>query len=255
VSRSRSASREDRRRADLEERRARRRQRRTQQPQRSRLLPLTLGALALGVGAVIVFAVVTAPPAPVDLREPAGPLAYPQSDGQALGPADAPVVVEIYSDFQCPACATLATSVKPLLIAEYVDAGQVRLIYRDFAFLGAESISAAIGARCAADQNRFWQYHDYLFANQQGQNRGAFSTARLDAIAETVGLDMATYQACVADPAQRQAVLDERSAAGAVPIESTPTLVIDGEQRVVGVPDYNALREALNARLAQAEAP
>jgi protein-disulfide isomerase len=254
VSRARGRSREDRRRADLEERRARRRQRRTE-PQRSRLLPLTLGALALGVIAVIVFALVSAPPAAVELREPTGPLGYPQADGQALGSPDAPVLVEVYSDFQCPACRVLATSVKPLLIAEYVDPGHVRVVYRDFAFLGAESISAAIGARCAAEQNRFWQYHDYLFANQEGQERGAFSTARLDAIAETVGLDMEAYRACVADPAQRQALLDERTAAGAVPIDSTPTLVIDGEQRIVGVPEYGTLRQALDTRLAQSPAP
>lgn len=254
MSKARATAREDRRRADLEERRARRRQRRSQ-PQRSRLLPLTLGALALGVVAVVIFAVVTARPAAVELQVPTGPLAYPQADGQALGSRDAPVLVEIYSDFQCPACRVLATSIKPPLISEYVDPGHVRVVYRDFAFLGAESISAAIGARCAADQNRFWQYHDYLFANQQGENRGAFSTARLDAIAQAVDLDMDAYGACIADPAQRQALLDERTAAGAIPIDSTPTLVIDGQQRIVGVPEYATLRQALDARLAQSAAP
>ncbi len=254
MSRSRAATRGERRRAQLEERRARRRERRAR-PQRSRLLPLTLAGLVLGVVAVIVFAMVSAPPAPVDLREPAGPAAYPLADGQALGDPGAPVTLEVYSDFQCPACGILATSIKPQLLVEYVDTGQVRLVYRDFAFLGPESIDAAVAARCAADENRFWQFHDYLFANQQGENRGAFSERRLEAMAMAVGLDMEAYRACRADPVQRQAVLDDTTAAAAIPVNSTPTLVIDGEQIIVGVPEYATLRQALDARLAQAARP
>jgi protein-disulfide isomerase len=253
VTRSPKVSREERRQAQLDERRARRRKRRSEAP-RSRLLPLTLGGLAVGVIAVIVFVIATAPPAPIDLREPTAPGTYPLADGQALGSADAPVTIEVYSDFQCPACRILATTTKPQLLADYVDTGQVRLIYRDFAFLGPESITAAVGARCAAKENRFWQFHDYLFANQQGENRGAFSNERLEAIASAVGLDLDAYRACQADPAERQAVADERLAAAAVPIASTPTLVIDGEQRIVGVPEYSVLRQAIEARLAQAAA-
>jgi protein-disulfide isomerase len=251
VTRSPKISREERRQAQLEERRARRRQRRGE-PQRSRLLPLTIGGLAVGVVGVIIFIIATAPPAPVDLREPTAPSSYPQADGQALGSADAPVTIEVYSDFQCPACGVLATTIKPRLIADYIDAGQVRFVYRDFAFLGPESITAAVGARCAARENRFWQFHDYLFANQRDENRGGFSDARLAAIAAAVGLDLDAYRACQADQAERQAVIDERAAAAAVPINSTPTLVINGEQRIVGVPEYAELRQAIDARLTQA---
>jgi len=253
MTRSRRATREERRRQELDERRARRRGRRGE-PQRSRLLPLSLGALALGVVAVAVFIVVTAPPAAVELREPTAPSAYTLADGQALGRADAPVTIEIYSDFQCPACGTLARTIKPLLMRDYVDTGEVRLVYRDFAFLGPESVDAAVAARCAASENRFWQFHDYLFANQQGENRGAFSRPRLEAMGEAVGLDADTQRACIADPAVRQEVTDERAAAAELQINSTPTLVIDDEQRIQGVPDYASLQAAIEARLAQSRA-
>jgi len=216
------------------------------------LLPLSLAAVVLGVVAIVVFMVATAPPAGSGLQQPPGGGNYALADGQALGREDAPLSMEIYSDFQCPACGTFAQTIKPALVADYVATGQLGLVYRDFAFLGPESIDAAVGARCAAQQNRFWQYHDYLFANQQGENRGAFSPARLTAIAEAVGLEMDEYDACVADPAQRQAVLDERAAASSEGIASTPTLVIDGQPPIVGVPDYADLRQVLDGLLEQA---
>jgi protein-disulfide isomerase len=244
-------TRQERRRAELEQRRAQRRTRQSGQP-RSLLVPLSIAGVAIGVVAVIVFIMFFAPPAGADLREPTVSTPVGLADGQALGAADAPVTLEVYSDFQCPACGVLARSLEPLLISEYVTPGDVRLVYRDFAFLGQESIDAAVGARCAARENRFWQYHDYLFANQSGENRGAFSAGQLSAIAATIGLDMEAYGACVADPAERQAVLDARTAAGSVPINSTPTLVIVDGQTFVGVPDYSELRAALDAALAAA---
>jgi len=244
-----TSTRQERRRAELEQRRVQRRTRQSQQ-QRSLLLPLSIAGVAIGAIAVIAFAVFSAPPAAVDLNEPTVSTPVGLADGQALGAADAPVTLEIYSDFQCPACGTLARSLEPLLISEYVTPGNVRLVYRDFAFLGQESIDAAVAARCAARENRFWQYHDYLFANQSGENRGAFSAGRLSAMAEAVGLDMDAYRACIADPTEAQAVLDARETADSVPISSTPTLVIDGGQPIVGVPDYNELSAALDAALA-----
>jgi len=252
VSKTARQTREERRRAELDERRARRRDRR-QAKERSLLLPLSLGAVVVGVVAIVLFMVATAPPAGDGLERPAGGN-YALADGQALGREDAPLTMAVYSDFQCPACGTFAETVKPSLVADYVSPGHLRLVYRDFAFLGAESMDAAVGARCAADQNRFWQYHDYLFANQQGENRGAFSSARLTAMAEAVGLDMDAYRTCIADPAQRQAVVDERAAASREGIASTPTLVIEGQSPIVGVPDYSALRQALDGLLEEADA-
>jgi protein-disulfide isomerase len=216
------------------------------------VLPLTLATVALGVVAVVAFALVSAPPAAVDLRSAAVPTDSTLAVGQALGTEGAPLTIDICSDFQCVHCATLATGVKPLLVRDYVSTGQARLVFRDFPFLGSESIDAAVAARCAARQDRFWQYHDYLFANQAGIDRRAFSDARLTAMAEAVGLDMAAFSACTADPAARQSVIQDRDAAAAVPVESTPTLVLNGERVVVGVPSYAELQAIIEAELAEA---
>ena len=110
--------------------------------------------------------------------------------------------VEVWSDFQCPACGSSPRQVEPDLIDEYVRSGDVRVVYRDVAFLdggdpNGESQQSAAAARCAGDQGKFWQYHDYLFENQDGENEGAFNREILDQIATAVGLDMDAFGCCM----------------------------------------------------------
>jgi protein-disulfide isomerase len=61
------------------------------------------------------------------------------------------------------------------MINDYVKTGKMLFVYRDFPFLGTESFKSAEAARCAGDQGKFWEYHDYLYSHQNGENEGAFS--------------------------------------------------------------------------------
>src|SRR5574337_1918930 len=130
----------------------------------------------IGGGAVLVAAVLIAlswssinRPAPVDHQaELAGDL-------PALGDANAPVVIDEYSDFQCPYCGQFALTKFPQIEQAFVSNGQVKFVFHPFAFIGAESQWAAEASYCAREQGRFWEYHDALFQNQRGENQGAFS--------------------------------------------------------------------------------
>jgi protein-disulfide isomerase len=196
----------------------------------------TGAALLVGL-AIIAFAVLSRPAAPSD--EIVGPaVIVPQhlAEGNALGSAAAPVTVEVWSDFQCPGCKSLAERVEPALIGQYVVPGVARLVYRDAAFQGQragrpydESVEPAAAARCAAQQDLFWTMHGWIFANWNGENEGAFRAERLRAIAEAAGLDMAAYDACMATGQQQAAVRAETDQAVAAGIGVTPTLIISGE--------------------------
>ncbi len=205
----------------------------------------TAGALI--VGALIVgFMLLNrpAPPSVADLTPPASDIpAGAVADGRTLGSADAKVTLEIWSDFQCPACMTFATQIEPLTISAYVVPGKVKLVYHDAAFQGQnahttydESVEAAAAARCAADQGLFWQMHNWLFANWNGENEGAFKADRLRAIATAAGLDLATYDACMAGGANQTATRNETSSGVAAGINQTPTLIINGAS-IVGSPN------------------
>jgi protein-disulfide isomerase len=219
------------------------------------MLLLTAVGIAIGVVVVIAFLLLKPPPAAADLQQPTYRTPTQLADGLSVGQADAPVTIELWSDFQCPACGLFVESIEPRLIADYVTPSRARLVYRDIAFLGRgsydESLAAAVAARCASRDNLFWPYHDYLFANQAGENRGAFAQPTLEAIASAVGLDTADFRACQADPAVAQAVRDTTSAAGAAGVTSTPTVDISG-QRLVGVRDYAEYQQLIDQALAAA---
>jgi len=234
----------------------------------SPMVLLSVGAVAVGLVVVLVASgvlggrdtpstgelLVPIRPTPTELVDPTNP--------RALGPAGAPVTVEVWSDFQCPACGFFAKSIEPDLIDEYVRTGDVSLVYRDRAFLdggdpNGESHQSAAAARCSGDQGKFWQYHDYLMENQDGENEGAFGRETLDQIATAVGLDMDAYGSCMEGDASMQAVLDETAQGAAAGVTSTPTLAINGVlQRPGAIPMDDTtsgpgLRTLIDAELAK----
>ena len=80
---------------------------------------------------------------------------------------------------------------------QYVNNGNVRLGYWHVAFLGEESQWAAEASECAADQDKFWEYHDKLFASQSGENQGAFNKDNLKQFAADLKLDTAAFNECL----------------------------------------------------------
>lgn len=163
------------------------------------------------------------------------------ADGRTLGKADAPVTLDVWSDYQCPACDQFAQLVEPTLIRTYVEAGTLRIVDHDAAFQGQrssssydESVEAAAGARCAAEQGQYWQFHNWLFANQIGENQGAFRDERLRAIATKAGLDVAAWDACRATGEQQAAARAETAEAVKLGVSATPTLRLNG-QMIVGL--------------------
>jgi len=166
--------------------------------------------------------------------------------GQAeCGQANAPVTIEIYSDFQCPFCAQ-ADSILQQLAAPYVQTGKARLVYRIVAFIGQESVVAAQAALCAGDQNKFWAYAGYLFSHQGAENSGAFSQARLVDFAAKLRLDTTAFNACLSSGKYATAVQQGTSLATQRGVTATPTFFING-QRYEGVLSYSQLAALIDA--------
>ena len=159
-------------------------------------------------------------------------------DGRTLGASTAKVTLDVWEDFQCPACANFTNQIEPVLVDRYVVPGQLKITFHDFAFLGQESQDAASAARCAGEQGKFWDFHDYLFANQNGENRGWFTRDRFVSIASRIGLDMPAFEACYDGGSQRPAVTTETQAGSTAGVASTPTLILDG--RTLALSSYSS---------------
>ena len=228
---------------------------------RSPLLWITLvigGLAVVALGAAVLMQGNGASTDTTALKRPAGEIPAELANGRELGKADAPVTLELWSDFQCPVCGQFATIVEPQLITTYVVPGTLRIVHHDAAFQGAkasssfdESVEPAAAARCAADQNLYWQFQDWTFANQSGENKGAFADGRLHSIATAAGLDVTAWDACRKTGTEQAAVKAETQGAQTEGINSTPTMKING-QTLVGLRTAAELGQIIESAAASA---
>ncbi|SCG70321.1 DsbA family protein [Micromonospora halophytica] len=170
------------------------------------------------------------------------------NDPLALGKPDAPVVIVEYADFQCPFCGRYARETEPRLIREYVDQGLVRIEWRDLPYLGAQSRDTAAAARAAAEQGKFWQFHDAVYAKERRVNGGSLNDAALRDIAERLGLDLARFDAVRASAVTRDAIDRDVQEATSMGITGTPAFIV-GDTPVIGAQPYEAFKQAIDKQL------
>lgn len=167
-----------------------------------------------------------------------------------LGNPDAPVTVQAWEDFLCPACQQWTAQVKPNLFRDYIQTGDVKLEFHHFPLQmhapGAEM--AAMAAECAADQGAFWPYHDRLFI-EASRGQPAMRVERLIDYAKDLGLDERAFQQCITSQEHRNAVTASVTQAIALGLGSTPSILVD-DQLVDNPFDYNAFRALIDQRLA-----
>ncbi|MCL5429698.1 MAG: DsbA family protein [Chloroflexi bacterium] len=170
-------------------------------------------------------------------------------NGTVLGNLDAPVTLVEYVDFQCSFCRSSWATTEESIIEQYVNTSQIKYEYVIVAFLGPESVQAAEAGYCAADQNKFWEYHDIVFGNFSSQNSGGYSEADLTRFAEAVGLDMTSFNQCLASDEKLALIEQAESDAGALGIDGTPAFVING-QVLTGAQPLATLQAQIEAALA-----
>jgi protein-disulfide isomerase len=157
-------------------------------------------------------------------------------NSRVLGNPAAKVTFVEFGDFQCPFCGRFYQTAEKEIIEKYVKTGKIKFVWRDFAFLGQESFDAAQAARCAGDQGKFWQYHDYLFENQKGENQGAFSSTNLKNFGVKLGLDPKTFNSCLDSGKYLNDVKKESELGRELGVTGTPSSFINGRQITGAVP-------------------
>lgn len=172
--------------------------------------------------------------------------------GIALGPADAPVTVREFADYQCPACGAFEAAAERIR-EEWVDSGQVRFIFFDFPLpMHDHAQQAARAARCAGRQDAYWAFHQHLFENQQEWSTQADPNSTFLDYAVASGIQAEPLRRCLEQGATDQIVARNAQIAREVGIMSTPTVLI-GPQVFSGVTDYETLSTAIENQLAAAE--
>jgi protein-disulfide isomerase len=227
------------------------------------VLAAVVAACSTPVAAPLPLATVTPPLTPMTAPATAAPTPVPRSivleprtpTGEFFkGSPNAPVTMDMFGDFQCPACGEFARTIEPTFIHTYVDTGKVGFVWHDFTWIGDESVTAAQAARCAGRQGQFWAYHDYLYAHQRGENAGHFSQANLEAFAGVLGLDTTAFNLCMQLAPDVSAIRDSLNRGLERGVEVTPSFLINGDLKV-GAPPMNRLAALMDTYLARSPAP
>lgn len=178
----------------------------------------------------------------LERRDPEDPLAE--------GPVDAPVVLVVFSDYQCPYCARWNQETLPTL-REYVEAGTLRIEWREVNVYGPASERAARAAYAAALQGGLTPYHEALFAGGQKASPEELTDEALIGLAERQGLDVTQFTADMTAPATIEAVAENQRLGEDAGALTTPSFVLDGEV-LVGAQPTEVFTDLVDEKLAEA---
>ena len=177
----------------------------------------------------------------VALEAPELPRVEVEAKGPSRGPANAPVTIVEFSDFQCPYCGREVPVIDRIL-KEYD--GKVRLVFRHYpldfhTFAG----KAAEAGACAQDQGKFWELHDKMFSNQ-----GKLAVDDLKGYAKSVGMDASKFDKCL-DSGEKKALVEEDMKAGsAAGVNGTPAFFINGVF-INGAQPYEQIKQTVDREL------
>jgi protein-disulfide isomerase len=221
-----------------EEKKSKRQERREKmkkQEQRSRLI--TIALLVFGA-ALVVFAFIYPQFKSVgEILTPAPLPNLPNPNGLSLGDPNAPATIDVFEDFQCPACQYFSQNVTPQVIQYLVETGKARLVFHNYPFIdgdgasnGGESDKAANAAMCANEQDKFWDMEAIIFANWNGENQGNLSDNKLKAFAETIGLDTDAFNSCYNANKYKSDIQADFELGKQMGVSGTPSVFVNGQR-------------------------
>lgn len=166
-------------------------------------------------------------------------------DSEKISTSSAKVTVVEFGDYQCPACGAAEPVVKQIL-NEFK--GKINFVFRNFAFIGQESTWAAEAAECAGEQGKFWEYHNYLYSHQNGENKGAFGKDNLKSFAKIFNLNTELFNLCLDTEKYSQKVSNDRADGNDLGVNSTPTFFVNGEKSA-GVLNFEQFKSKIESKL------
>jgi protein-disulfide isomerase len=226
---------------------------RRRQKQRQRtIIFILIGIIVVVIVGLIVAPQIRAAVTPIGPIVQITPVSYPNEKGTSTGDPNAPVKVDVYEDFRCSGCLYYTQNIEPQIINDYVDTNKVYYTYHFFIVIDSydnsnASHQAANAALCAAAQNRFWDYHNILYANQTSEDASLYTDARLVAMAKDINLNMNDFNQCFRQDQYNSQVQKDIALGDSLNINSTPSIFVDGK---LAQSDYSTISKAIDTALA-----
>jgi protein-disulfide isomerase len=165
-----------------------------------------------------------------------------------LGNPNAKISIVEFGDYQCTFCYKFHDDTMKIIVEQYVAEGKVNFVYKDFPLNGPASIMASEASYCAQEQGKFWQYHDLIYENWEGENTGWLTKDALQRFAGGAELNLNEFNSCMNDSKYRQKVLDNEEFARKNNIDATPSFIIFDDTnayRIIGAQPFEKFEQVL----------
>ncbi len=180
-------------------------------------------------------------------------MTFLENGSPVLGNPDAPITLVEFGDYQCHFCNVFFHNTEESILENYVKSGKVKMIFKDYTIIGPDSVTAAHGAHCANDQGLFWEYHDILYNNWNGENNGWASSENLFKFAQEIGLDMDRWSNCMTNSSHSEIILASNQDAEVLGLTGTPSFfVIASDNKITklfGAQPYSQFENVFNSLL------
>jgi len=191
----------------------------------------------------------TAAAAPIELDVGSDEELVALAQGVTLGDDSAPVTIVEFGDYQCPGCGSFALSVKPQIDGILVESGQAQFVFYDFPLIAIHpnAFLAARAARCAADQDKYWEYHETLFRNQARWSSASMPSSAFEDYASDVGIDAGPFKACLNSDKYADVVTANMELGARMGVSGTPSVFLNanGVTRKLNSYDFASLAQAI----------
>lgn len=210
-----------------------------------------IAVVGFNVGSSVMGSAVTAPIV-LDLENDEALVALAQ--GIEKGDPTAPVTIVEFGDFQCPGCGSFAMNVKPTLEGTLVQSGEAKFVFYDFPLMSIHpnAFFAARAARCATEQDKYWEYHDELFRNQARWAAASMPSSAFEDYAGQVGMDEGEFSACLNSDKYADVVTANMELGARMGVNGTPSIFINanGQTRRLNNFDFQSIQQAIEVMTA-----
>ena len=227
---------------------------------------LTIGAIISGICiAIVFFGIGEFSESPEPLIEKQLPVksteptqitreTFMENGSTLLGDPNASITLIEFGDYQCHFCNVYFHNTEHKIYENYVMTGKINVIFKDYIIIGQDSFTAAHAAHCAGDQGKFWQYHNTLYNNWDGENNGWAGEANMLKFAKQIDLDMNEFIKCNVDGKYEQKISTSNADAQALGITGTPAFYIISAnnqqvQAIQGAQPYEVFEKIFNSML------
>ena len=152
-----------------------------------------------------------------------------------LGDKNAPITLVEFGDYHCHFCNQYYHNTEHELIEKYVKTGKVKMLFKDFTIIGPDSKTAALATHCANEQNKFWEYHDILYNNWDGENNGWASIQNLWNFSMQLDLDMEQMSECMNEKRYMRIIDASNTDAENLGLTGTPAFFVINDNSVVKI--------------------